>query len=87
MDLARLLTGICGCSDGAGRLCAPCITDDAVLPCRPQVQIFDAAGSDAGQLRSEHMTAIPTRLCVHAVAGLVAGATSSGRVHVYRMLQ
>ena len=30
------------------------------------------------------MTAIPSRACVHGALPLLAAATNSGRVHVYR---
>ena len=52
---------------------------------RSQVQIFDVTGSEAGRLQSEFMTAIPTRMCIHPTASVIAASTSSGRMHIYRM--
>lgn len=49
-----------------------------------QVDIFDDKGSQAAALSSELMTAIPSRCCVHASLPLLAAATASGRMHVYR---
>ena len=49
------------------------------------VDLFSSTtGSKLGVLQSELMTAIPSRCCVHSGLGLLAAATSSGRVHVWR---
>lgn len=50
------------------------------------VVAFDAArGSKLGSLNGEGLTAVPSRLATHP-AGLpmIAGATNSGRVHIWR---
>jgi hypothetical protein len=50
------------------------------------VALFDAAaGAQLGLLSAEPLTAIPSRLALHP-AGLpvLAAATSSGRVHIWR---
>lgn len=49
-----------------------------------QVDVFDDKGAQAAALSSELMTAIPSRCTVHASLPLLAAATASGRVHVYR---
>lgn len=50
-----------------------------------QVDIFDATiGGVVVQLTHELMTAIPSRCCVHPQLSVLAAATGSGRVHVYR---
>lgn len=40
-------------------------------------------GGGSALLTSEFMTAIPPRLACHAALGVVAGATGSGRVHLW----
>lgn len=44
----------------------------------------DKGGPAAGQLSSDLMTAIPSRCNVHGSLPLLAAATASGRVHIYR---
>ena len=47
--------------------------------------IYDpASGSRLASLSSEHMTAIPSRNACHQGGTVVAAATNSGRVHIYR---
>ncbi|KAI7843657.1 hypothetical protein COHA_002559 [Chlorella ohadii] len=49
------------------------------------VDIFDAgSGALAGQLSSPFMTAIPSRNAVHPRLPVLAAATNSGRIHIYR---
>lgn len=49
------------------------------------VDIFDATtGALAAQLSSGAMTAIPSRNAVHPVLPVLAAATNSGRIHIYR---
>lgn len=48
------------------------------------MDIFDDKGAQAAALSSELMTAIPSRCAVHASLPLLATATASGRMHVYR---
>jgi len=49
------------------------------------VDVIDAqTGSMACQLHSEYMTAIAARNCVHPLLPIVASATASGRIHVFR---
>jgi hypothetical protein len=49
------------------------------------VDLFDAAdGSLAAQLSSERMTAIASRNAAHPALPVLAAATNSGRLHVYR---
>ncbi|EFN57084.1 hypothetical protein CHLNCDRAFT_143861 [Chlorella variabilis] len=49
------------------------------------VDVFDASsGAMAAQLHSEHMTAIASRNAVHPALPVLACATNSGRIHVYR---
>lgn len=51
------------------------------------VDIYDASsGSMVTQLSSEWMTAIGSRNCVHATLPILASATASGRVHIFRCL-
>lgn len=51
---------------------------------RRQLDVFDASGKLQGQLGSEHMTAIPARVALHPQLPALAGATASGRLHLYR---
>lgn len=46
------------------------------------VGVFRDDGSAAAVLTAEALTAIPSRLAMHA-DGLLAAATSSGRVHIF----
>jgi hypothetical protein len=72
----------------------PCWSPDgsalAVGDMKRGVALFDAAsGSQAGPLlAAEPLTAIPSRLAMQALPGaagpLLAAATSSGRVHIFR---
>jgi hypothetical protein len=49
------------------------------------IDVFSVAtGARVKQLTSPHMTAIPSRLCAAAGSPLVAGATNSGRIHLFR---
>ena len=49
------------------------------------VDVIDAqTGTMACQLHSEYMTAIAARNCVHPLMPIVASATASGRIHVFR---
>jgi WD40 repeat protein len=49
------------------------------------VDVIDAqTGTMACQLHSEYMTAIAARNCVHPRLPIVASATASGRIHVFR---
>lgn len=48
------------------------------------IAMFDDKGHNLGMKTSDHMTAIPSRLAVHPELPLLAAATSSGRVHVWR---
>lgn len=49
------------------------------------VDIFDASsGKLTSQLSSEWMTAIAARNCVHPMLPILASATASGRVHIFR---
>ncbi|KAL6785517.1 hypothetical protein ACKKBF_B00595 [Auxenochlorella protothecoides x Auxenochlorella symbiontica] len=60
---------------------------DAILVgnMRRAVDIIDAStGQLSTQLRSEDMTAIPSRNLVHPSVEVLAAATSSGRIHLYR---
>lgn len=43
-----------------------------------------SSSSCALQLHSEHMTAIASRNAVHPALPVLACATNSGRIHVYR---
>lgn len=48
-------------------------------------EVYDpASGSRLASLSSEHMTAIPSRNACHQGGTVVAAATNSGRVHIYR---
>lgn len=47
------------------------------------VAVFRDTGAAMGVLSGEALTAIPSRLAMHS-AGLMAAATSSGRVHIFR---
>lgn len=47
--------------------------------------VFDAAtGKEMARLVSEHMTAIPARVCVHPTLPVLAGGTCSGRINIWR---
>lgn len=49
------------------------------------VDMYDAStGRAVALLGSEFMTAIPSRLTAHPHLPVIAAATSSGRVHVFR---
>lgn len=49
------------------------------------VDVFDAGTGDLrAQLHSDHMTAIASRNAVHPMLPVLASATNSGRVHIYR---
>jgi WD repeat-containing protein 76 len=70
----------------SGTMCS-CSSDVSSLPERAkcsQVDIFDEKGGQAGAHSSDLMTAIPSRCTVHTSLPLLAAATASGRVHVYR---
>lgn len=60
------------------------VTIPTFLPTCVQVDIFDDKGQQAGAHISDLMTAIPSRCCVHTSLPLLAAATASGRVHVFR---
>lgn len=47
------------------------------------VSVFRDSGAAVGVLSAEPLTAIPSRLAMHS-QGLLAAATSSGRVHIFR---
>jgi hypothetical protein len=47
------------------------------------VAVFKDSGAPVGVLSAEPLTAIPSRLAMHS-QGLLAAATSSGRVHIFR---
>lgn len=51
---------------------------------RGQVDLFGDDGKAASTLRSDLMTAIPSRCAVHPALPLLAAATASGRIHVFR---
>eukprot|EP00887_Chlorella_sp_A99_P003623 scaffold7.g3623.t1 len=48
------------------------------------LDVFDASGALLSSLGSEHMTAIPARACLHPGLPAMAGATASGRLHLFR---
>ncbi|KAI3434695.1 hypothetical protein D9Q98_002758 [Chlorella vulgaris] len=49
------------------------------------VDVFDAgSGAMTAQLHSDHMTAIASRNAVHPQLPVLASATNSGRIHIYR---
>ncbi len=47
------------------------------------VSVLNDSGAALGVLQAEALTAIPSRLAMHS-CGLLAAATSSGRVHIFR---
>lgn len=47
------------------------------------VSVFKDSGAPVCVLSAEPLTAIPSRLAMHP-QGIMAAATSSGRVHVFR---
>eukprot|EP00803_Ostreobium_quekettii_P010962 evm.model.scf_523.1 EVM.evm.TU.scf_523.1 scf_523:16647-23842(-) len=51
------------------------------------VDMYDSAGKPSGQLSSEHMSAIPCRMCTHPQHPVLATATGSGRIHVFQRQQ
>lgn len=42
-------------------------------------------GDKLAVLSNDHMTAIPSRLCVHPEHNVLAAATGSGRVHLWQL--
>lgn len=48
------------------------------------VNVYDSEGNESGQLSSDLMTAIPSRFACHSQLPLMAAATASGRIHVFR---
>ena len=46
--------------------------------------LYSPASSPCCQLSSEAITAIPSRNAAHTALPVLAAATNSGRVHIYR---